>query len=237
MEENSNIIIQPLRSPFPQHRSYIWPPNIEPSAAQRASSAWCSSYGISQGVQGTMGCLLCPRLQGNQKICVSQSDSFKNHPRSQCQSEPEWSRHTPSQDFGRRTSHSPSLHWPSARAALPWVCQCWVALLWQFTHPISCHPSAFLSFLVFLGWLAPRLCHGQCNPFGFLKRRCMRFPAWAQSLSIGGWESRVQEGFRQLKGHRCPLGTDSWPQPSTDPSKTREEGFPRENTKMHRGRQ
>lgn len=203
MEENSNIIIQPLRFPFPQHHGYIWPANFEPSPDQRANSAWCSGYGLSQCVQRTMGCFLRPSMQGSQKIYVSQSDSFKNHPRSQCQSELEWPRHTPSQSFGRSTSHSQSLHWPSSRAALPWVCQCWVALFWQFTHPISCHPSAFLSFLVFLGWLTPRLCHGRYNPFGFLERICVWSLMWVQSF-LSEDRSPGVEGFRHLKGHCFP---------------------------------
>ena len=49
---------------------------------------------------------------------------------------------------------------------------------------------------------------------------------------LEGRSPGVKRDLGISKATTAHLGTDSWPQPSTDPSKRREEGFPRENTKV-----
>lgn len=158
MEENRNIIKQPLKSQFPQCHGYTQPANLEPSPAQRASSAWCSAYGISQCVWRAKGFRksvfldhAAPKFTPTPSASQSWSDPGPLHPGA----------------LGGAL-HTHLLCTDLHQGQLSLGCACTEPLFSgsSLTPFVATHHLCSLPLSLWADSL-PGLCHAQDNPFGF----------------------------------------------------------------------
>lgn len=210
MEKNSNIIIQPLRSPFPQHYGYIWPAKFWAFSYPKGKLSlvqWLWDFSVYAENQGVVPVTQLAREVENLCFSIRQLHKSPQTP-------------VPVTAAVIQAQSIQKLWEKFFRAALPWMSYCWAALLWQFTCPISCHPSAFLSLffwgadlLQFIPWPVQSVSEEMV---------CMS----EHRIFLSEDRSReVKRDFGISKVTVAHLETDSWPQTSTDLSKRR--GIPK----------